>query len=170
VQGEARGRYLGGMETPISTDRAARERDVLDMARAPDAGSFDGLLDRVAAALQAGFPQYTGVYLYWLEDPETLVLRAFRGRPTEHTRIPVGQGICGRAAREARTVLVDDVNADPAYLACSLETRSEIVVPVMREGRVRGEIDIDSDMPAAFTGADRVFLERLAALIGDVLE
>ena len=93
------------------------------------------------------------------------MLRAFRGRPTDHTRIPVGQGICGRAAREKQTVLVDDVNADPAYLACSLETKSEIVVPVMRGTEVLGEIDIDSDVPAAFTEADREFLERLAFLI-----
>ncbi len=123
------------------------------------------MLDRVVKSLQTGFPHYTGVYIYWLEGGDTLSLRAFCGRPTDHTKIPVGQGICGRAARERRTVVVEDVNADPAYLACSLETRSEIVVPIMRGNAVLGEIDIDSDEPAAFDPADRSFLEKVAGLI-----
>jgi len=152
------------MSPAAPADRKTREDAVLSLARAKDAVPFDALLDRVAAALQSGFPHYTGVYLYWLEGG-VLALRSFRGRPTEHARIPVGQGICGRAARERRTVVVDDVNADPAYLACSLETRSEIVVPVVRGGDVLGEIDIDSDVPAAFTVDDRRFLERLADLV-----
>jgi putative methionine-R-sulfoxide reductase with GAF domain len=124
------------------------------------------LLDMVAAALKEQFEHYTGVYIYWLEG-DTLVLGPYRGRPTEHTRIPVGAGVCGRAARVKQTVTVDDVNADPEYLACSLETRSEIVVPILREGRVLGEIDIDSDIPAAFTEADRAFLEKVAAWVAE---
>ena len=84
---------------------------------------------------------------------------------TEHVRIPVGQGVCGAAAASGETEIVDDVNADPRYLACFASTRSEIVVPVSREGRVVGEIDIDSDQPAAFGDADREFLERVAELI-----
>ena len=63
------------------------------------------------------------------------------------------------------TIVVDDVNADPRYLACSLETKSEIVVPIMLHGDVLGEIDIDSDRPAAFGDADRVLLEKVAALL-----
>ncbi len=154
------------MSTDTPVERRAREDAVLAMAaRVGTAEPFDAVLGRVATALQQGFPPYTGVYLYWLEGGDTLALRAFSGRPTEHTRIPVGQGICGRAAREGRTVVVEDVNADPAYLACSLETRSEIVVPVMRGRDVLGEIDIDSDVPAAFGSEDRLFLEKLAALI-----
>lgn len=128
--------------------------------------SRDILLDQVAVALKENFPHYTGVYLYLLED-ETLVLNAFRGRSTEHTRIPIGAGICGRAARVKETVTVDDVNADTEYIACSLETRSEIVVPIMRGDQVLGEIDIDSDVPAAFTGQDRRFLEEVARLLAD---
>ena len=153
------------MNPAAPADRKAREEAVLALARAQEAVPFDTLLDRVAAALQRDFPHYTGVYLYWLEAGATLGLRSFRGRPTEHTRIPVGQGICGRAAREQRTVVVEDVNADPSYLACSLETRSEIVVPIMRGRDVLGEIDIDSDVPAAFDPGDRAFLERLAEVI-----
>ena len=151
------------MSLPAS-DRTAAEREVLSLADGTAGTGLDAALERLASALQSRFPHYTGVYFYWLEGDD-LRLRAYRGRPTEHVRIPVGQGICGRAAREARTVLVDDVNADPSYLACSFETRSEIVVPIMRGKTVLGEIDIDSDVPAAFTDADRSFLEKLAVRI-----
>jgi L-methionine (R)-S-oxide reductase len=157
--------YLQRMSPVTPADRRTREAAVLALAAAKQAVPFDALLEGVATALQQDFPHYTGVYLYWLEAGTTLSLRAFRGRPTEHTRIPVGQGICGRAAREQRTVVVEDVNADPGYLACSLETRSEIVVPIMRGRDVLGEIDIDSDVPAAFGPEDREFLEKLARLI-----
>jgi GAF domain-containing protein len=80
-------------------------------------------------------------------------------------RIPVGQGICGAAAATGQTEVVDDVNADERYLACFPSTSSEIVVPIAYDGRVVGEIDIDSDRPAAFGQDDRVFLERVALLI-----
>lgn len=113
-------------------------------------------------------PRYTWVGIYLLEGDE-LVLGPYLGKPSPHTRIPIGQGICGAAAREAQTVIVTDVNADPRYLACSLETRSEIVVPIFAGGRVVGEIDIDSDLPGAFGPADRERLERAAALIAEKL-
>jgi GAF domain-containing protein len=80
-------------------------------------------------------------------------------------RIPVGEGICGAAAASGETEVVDDVDADSRYLACFPSTRSEIVVPIAYEGRVVGEIDIDSDRPAAFSDEDRAFLERVALLI-----
>ena len=70
---------------------------------------------------------------------------------TPHTRIPLNQGICGAAASSGQTVVVDDVSTDPRYLACSLETKSEIVVPIFVDGKVVGELDIDSHFPAAFT-------------------
>jgi GAF domain-containing protein len=152
------------MSATASDRRAQIEQQIL--ALLGDDAPLDGLLERVVTELQSRIPHFTGVYIYWLEAGDVLRLRAFRGRPTEHVRIPVGQGVCGRAAREKQTVVVDDVTADPAYLACSLETRSEIVVPVMRGGTVLGEIDIDSDVPAAFTTQDRAFLEKLATLIG----
>lgn len=121
-------------------------------------------LDQIAVALHDNFPHYTGVYVYLLEG-DTLVLGPYRGRPTEHTRIPIGAGICGRAARVKQTVVVDDVTADAEYIACSLATRSEIVVPIMREDRVLGEIDVDSDVPSAFSVSDGMFLEAVAKRI-----
>ena len=84
---------------------------------------------------------------------------------TEHVRIPVGQGVCGAAAASGHTEIVDDVDADPRYLSCFPSTRSEIVVPIAYDSRVVGEIDIDSDRPAAFGDEDRAFLERVAELI-----
>ena len=106
---------------------------------------------------------WVGVYLVEGDD---LVLGPWKGpEATEHVRIPVGQGVCGAAAASGQTEIVDDVNADPRYLACFPSTRSEIVVPISREGRVIGEIDIDSDQPAAFGDADREFLERVAGLM-----
>jgi L-methionine (R)-S-oxide reductase len=117
----------------------------------------DLLHDRVA--------HYSWVGVYLVEGDD-LVLGPWNGpEATEHVRIPVGQGVCGAAAASGKTEVVDDVNADPRYLACFASTRSEIVVPISREGRVVGEIDIDSDQPAAFGDADREFLERVAESI-----
>ncbi|HXH07525.1 MAG TPA: GAF domain-containing protein [Vicinamibacterales bacterium] len=140
---------------------AAREA----IAAAPDP---ETAMDRVVALLHAHVPAYTWVGIYRLEG-DVLVLGPFRGRPSPHTRIPLDRGICGAAARERATIIVDDVNSDPRYLACSLETRSEIVVPILAGGRVLGEIDIDSDLPAAFGERDRRLLEEIAARLAPVL-
>src|SRR6476620_1604133 len=125
-------------------------------------------MDRAVSMLKERIPEYTWVGIYLLEEDE-LVLGPYRGKPSPHTRIPLGQGICGAAASEKATIVVDDVNADSRYLACSIETKSEIVVPIMRDGEVFGEIDIDSDQPAAFGAADRALLEPVAALLADRL-
>jgi putative methionine-R-sulfoxide reductase with GAF domain len=125
-------------------------------------------MERAVAILQQELPYYTWVGIYLLEGDE-LVLGPFRGKPSPHTRIPLGSGICGAAATEHVTIIVDDVNADPRYLACSIETKSEIVVPIMDGGRVLGEIDIDSDRPAAFGAADRKLLEAVASLLASKL-
>jgi L-methionine (R)-S-oxide reductase len=113
---------------------------------------------------------WTGFYMLDPEDAETLVLGPFRGAPTEHVRIPVSQGICGAAVARNESVIVDDVQADPRYLACSLETKSEIVVPIRVNGRVAGEIDIDSHELAAFSEQDKEFLEKCAAIVGRFIE
>ncbi len=129
-----------------------------------EAGDGRRALAAAVGVLKQQMPDYTWVGIYVL-DGNDLVLGPFVGKPSPHVRIPVGQGICGAAAAERATIVVDDVNADPRYLACSVETQSEIVVPIVHEGRVLGEIDIDSDRPAAFTAADRTLLEAVAALL-----
>ena len=121
-------------------------------------------MERAVAALKAAIPHYSWVGIY-LMDGNELVLGPFQGKPSPHTRIPLNRGICGAAASQKATIIVDDVNSDPRYLACSLETKSEIVVPIMRGTEVLGEIDIDSDQFAAFDAADRQLLERVAAAI-----
>ena len=125
----------------------------------------DEVLRRAVEILHDRFERYSWVGIY-LVEADDLVLGPWKGpEATEHVRIPVGQGICGAAAASGRTEVVDDVGADARYLACFPSTRSEIVVPIAFEGRVVGEIDIDSDRPAAFSDEDRRFLERVAVLI-----
>ncbi len=127
-------------------------------------------LQEVCRFLRQSFSHYPWVGVYRL-DGETLVLDAWEGeQATEHTRIPVSRGICGQAVREDRTVIVDDVRADPNYLACFLETRAEVVVPIRHEGRVVGEIDIDGTTVKAFDASDRRFLESVAARLGPAVE
>jgi len=144
----------------------ANEQQLLGLIWGLAAGARNAreLLAETAALLQRARPHYTWVGVYLLEGEE-LVLGPFVGKPTPHTRIPLNKGICGAAASTGKTVIVDDVQADPRYLACSLETRSEIVVPLVRAGRVLGEIDIDSDTPAAFTEEDRRLLEAVAEIL-----
>jgi L-methionine (R)-S-oxide reductase len=128
-------------------------------------GSDAEVLQDVVDVLHDRVDHYSWVGIY-LVDGDDLVLGPWQGpQATEHVRIPVGQGVCGAAAASGQTEVVDDVNSDPRYLACFPSTRSEIVVPIAHEGRVVGEIDIDSDTPAAFADGDRRFLERIALQI-----
>ena len=125
----------------------------------------DEVLRKTVEVLHDRFEHYSWVGIYLVEGDD-LVLGPWKGpEATGHVRIPVGQGICGAAAATGKTEVVDDVGADSRYLACFPSTRSEIVVPIAYEGRVVGEIDIDSDQPAAFGEADRAYLERVATLI-----
>jgi GAF domain-containing protein len=136
-----------------------------EIAAATDA---DTAMERAVSTLKARLPHYSWVGIYLLEGDE-LVLGPYLGKPSPHTRIPLNRGICGAAASQKATIIVDDVNSDSRYLACSLETKSEIVVPIMKGEVVLGEIDIDSDKHAAFTADDRVLLEKVARALGDKL-
>ena len=143
-----------------------RHRAALEAVTAAVSGERDAqrAAERTVQLLAQHLPDYTWTGIYLLDGNE-LYLGPYVGKPSPHTRIPLGRGICGAAASEKASIIVDDVNADPRYLACSIETRSEIVVPIMRNGDVLGELDIDSDTPAAFTHEDRDFLERVAVLL-----
>jgi GAF domain-containing protein len=133
------------------------------------AGKPQDAMQQVVEILKREMPHYTWVGIYLVEGDE-LVLGPFLGKPSPHTRIPIGRGICGAAVQERQTIVVDDVNADARYLACSLETKSEIVVPIMSSGRVLGEIDIDSDQPAAFGPDDATLLESVASRLAPVFD
>ena len=125
-------------------------------------------MERTVALLQQALDHYTWAGIYLLEHNE-LVLGPFVGKPSPHTRIPLGRGICGAAAAERATIVVDDVRADPRYLACSVDTQSEVVVPIMHGGAVLGEIDIDSDRAAAFGPEDRALIEAVARDLADAM-
>ena len=147
-----------------AVDSAAVEQEIR-LALARTSGG-DEAMTRAVRILAERVPDYTWVGIYRLFSNE-LVLGPFVGKPSPHTHIPVGRGICGAAAAEKATIIVDDVKADPRYLACSLETRSEIVVPIMRGCDVVGEIDVDSDRPAAFGPPDQRMIEVVAAMLAE---
>lgn len=131
------------------------------------------LMQRMVKLLHERVLKYNWVGFYLLEPaahPPMLALGAFEGAMTPHVRIPLDQGICGAAASSGQTVVVDDVSKDPRYLACSLETKSEIVVPVFAQGKVVGELDIDSHFPAAFTLEHQELVQYCAMLVGKKLE
>jgi GAF domain-containing protein len=130
----------------------------------PDLADGDAM-QVVVQALAAAHPAWSWVGVYLLRG-DTLVLGPFVGPPTEHTRIPVGTGVCGTAVAEGRNLVVDDVRELDNYLACSVGTRSEIVVLIRDGGGVVGQFDVDSDDVAAFGPDDEARLERLADLAG----
>ena len=131
------------------------------------------LMEGVCKLLHDRMLKYNWVGFYLLEpgaQPPMLVLESFVGAMTPHTRIPLNQGICGAAASSGKTIVVADVSKDSRYLACSLETKSEIVVPIFVHGQIAGELDIDSHFAAAFGADDEELVQYCAELVGKKLE
>ena len=124
----------------------------------------DEVLRQAVQILKQECDHYHWVGIYLLEG-STLVLHNYIGKPTEHTRIPVGQGVCGAAVAEGVNQIIGDVTKLTNYLACSVETRAEIVVLIRRGDDILGQIDIDSDIENAFTRNDELFLSRVADLL-----
>ena len=156
---------------PINYDNLTGELTGL----AGKAASAVQLMTMIVERLRERVPHYNWVGFYMLDKTRAgegpmLVLGPYVGVETPHKRIPLNQGICGAAVTAAQTIIVDDVNSDPRYLACSLETKSEIVAPVFVEGTPVGELDIDSHSLAAFTPDDRRLIEHCAGLVGRFLE
>lgn len=156
---------------PTQQRELAQEIDTLAEA----ADSVDYLMSIIVGRLQEHLNHFNWVGFYMIEkglpgEEPMLVLGPYVGSETPHKRIPLNKGICGAAVTQGRTVVVDDVSSDPRYLACSIETKSEIVAPIFVKGSVVGELDIDSHIPAAFTPDDRKLVEHCAALVGRYLE
>jgi L-methionine (R)-S-oxide reductase len=156
---------------PGSIDEVKKEIDRMNQA----AGSVEDFMWETVKLLHDRMLKYNWVGFYMLDkssgsQPSMLALGPFQGAMTPHTRIPLNQGICGAAATTGKTIVVDDVNLDNRYLACSTETKSEIVVPVFVRGKVVGELDVDSHFPAAFGDDDRKLVEHCASLVGQQLE
>lgn len=134
--------------------------------------SPDALMLRVCERL-GQLPNFNWVGFYMLAQEachKVLLLGPYVGAPTPHVKIALNQGICGAAVTQGQTIIVDDVNADSRYLACSLETKSEIVAPIRKHREIVGEIDIDSHTHAAFGPEERALVERCADLVGRALE
>jgi GAF domain-containing protein len=130
--------------------------------------SREELLRVAAEKIRAAGPPYTSVYLYMLHRDE-LVLEAFAGRETDHTRIPVGVGVCGTAVASGQDQNVPDVRAVENYLACNAWTRSELVVLIRRGSKILGQIDIDSDLPNPFTPEEESAVKQVADALAVLL-
>lgn len=126
------------------------------------------LLRTAAEKIRASGTPYTSVYLYMLHGNE-LVLEAFAGRATDHTRIPVGTGVCGTAVASGLDQNVPDVTAIGNYLACNTWTRSELVVLMRRGTKILGQIDIDSDIPDPFTKDEEAQVKQVADALAILL-
>jgi L-methionine (R)-S-oxide reductase len=144
-------------------------RKIIDLVAGLGPGDFT--LQAICDLLKQNVSHYDWVGFY-LVDPDAereLVLGPFSGAPTDHVRIAFGQGICGQAAEQEKTWVVQDVSEQTNYLSCSLHVKSEIVVPIFKNGTVIGEIDIDSHTLSPFTQDDSVFLERIAVVVSGLL-
>jgi L-methionine (R)-S-oxide reductase len=152
---------------PIAEERPTAHGDALNGLRAEIAEEPQpaAAAQRAVEMLHDRFGHYDWIGIYWVDGAD-LVLGPWVGpEATEHTRIPIGTGVCGAAAASGTTEIVTDVDADPRYLACFATTKSEIVVPIFDGGEVIGEIDVDGSDPAAFDDMDARFLEEVAALV-----
>jgi len=130
---------------------------------ADSAAPSDEVLRYAVQILKQERAHYNWVGIYLIEN-DMLVLHNYLGKPTEHTHIPIGRGVCGVAVAEGVNQIVGDVTSLDNYLACSIETRAEIVVLIRRERQIFGQIDIDSDLENAFTEEDETLLNRVADL------
>lgn len=113
---------------------------------------------------------WTGFYMVSQTEERMLELGPYVGSKTEHTKIPFGKGICGQTAESQDTFIIDDVNQEDNYIACNIDVKSEIVVPMFLEEDMIGQIDIDSNKPAAFGKTDEIFLSQICLLISQVIK
>ncbi|CAH1214483.1 MULTISPECIES: GAF domain-containing protein [Paenibacillus] len=154
---------------PYDGTRSERFEAVLTQLAALMEGEPNAIanLANASALLKFSLPDtnWTGFYLF---DGKELVLGPFQGLPA-CIRIPLGRGVCGTSAEERRTLVVDDVHAFPGHIACDAASNSEIVVPLLKEGRLLGVLDIDSPLKHRFDDEERRFLERFAEMVAEVL-
>ncbi len=127
-------------------------------------------LEKICHLLNQEIPYFNWVGFYFKNgDKDELVLGPYVGAATEHTIIPYGRGICGQVAISGQTLLVPDVRAEDNYLACSIETKAELVVPIFKNGKNIGQVDIDSHSINPFTQEDRQLMEWLCGKLPEIL-
>jgi L-methionine (R)-S-oxide reductase len=158
------GEVMAGEKGKVSYDEvAARLQKIIHSGSQRKA-----ITDFVCRELRK-IPHYTWTGIY-LVDGADLVLASWSGpMATQHSRIPVGQGLCGAAVTEKATIIVGDVDNDPRYLQCFINTKAEIVVPILRDGTAIAEVDVDSDQLNAFGPTDKEFLEWAAGELSTIL-
>lgn len=149
---------------------AHRQKLIDDVRQAvADKSTETDILQAAVELIDAFSDNFDWTGFYMLKD-SVLKVGPYIGPPTPHTVIELNAGLCGAAASQRESIVVDDVNADPRFLACSVTTRSEIVVPLLDGDTVLGEIDIDSNEPGHFTEQDRVMLEAVAQVVVERLK
>jgi L-methionine (R)-S-oxide reductase len=146
------------------TDPAATLSDLPAQVRALLEGERDPVANaaNLSALVYALLPDLNWAGFYWMKDGE-LVLGPFQGKPA-CVRIALGKGVCGTAAKERRTIIVPDVHAFPGHIACDSASNSEVVVPVMKDGRVLGVLDVDSPRLGRFGEEEARAFEQLARI------
>jgi GAF domain-containing protein len=148
--------------------RATNRQEMYEELRSQLTALLSGETDAIANAANAAallyhsLPDVNWVGFYFLKGHE-LVLGPFQGKPA-CVRIPLGKGVCGAAAERRQSIVVADVAAFPGHIACDTASRSELVVPVLKDGAPIGVLDLDSPMPGRFDEDDRVGCESLAAI------
>ena len=132
--------------------------------------SVNGLLTEICETLQSEIDHYDWVGFYFADhESKTLHLNAFAGEETEHTIIPFGKGICGQVAVSNNNFVVPDVSAQNNYISCSINVKSEMVIPLFKEGKNVGQIDIDSHKVDPFSENDELFLEWVNKKVAEIL-
>ncbi len=127
-------------------------------------------LKQVCELLQTSIGYYDWVGFYFANEAEkTLHLKAFAGEPTDHTVIPFGKGICGQVAVSNQNFVVPDVKAQNNYIACSRFVKAEIVIPMFKDGKNIGQIDIDSHVEDPFSAEDERFLEWVNSEVAEII-
>jgi GAF domain-containing protein len=152
------------------TDRRGRYESLLPQVRALVEGEIDTIanLANVMSALKYGMGFFwVGIYFAY-DDVGELVLGPFQG-PVACTRIKRGKGVCGTCWEKARSIIVPDVDQFPGHIACSSASRSEIVVPVLKNGEVIAVLDVDSDKLHDFSEVDKLYLEKIADLVSELI-
>ena len=149
---------MASVKAELYRDLCSQLRGLLDGERDPIANAAN-----TAALLFTTLPDLNWAGFYFLKSPDELVLGPFQGKPA-CVRIAVGRGVCGAAVAQRRTMLVEDVHAFADHIACDAASRSEVVVPLIRGGRVLGVIDLDSPLLARFDSEDQRGIEAVAAI------
>ena len=144
-------------------------KDIESILKGP--GKLEERLYKVCKFLAENVKHYDWVGFYFVEKDkkDELVLGPFFGEPTQHVRIKFGEGICGQAAERKDVFIVQDVSKEKNYLSCSPKVKSEIVVPIFKDGKIIGELDIDSHTLSPFKDEDRRFLEKVCDLVSQYL-